>query len=150
LFSLHQPMKDYYSILRVNRSASTADIRRAYRVLVQQLHPDINPDPAAHELIKEVNEAYDVLGDEAKKREYDYLLANPYGTIEVPQPPVHRDPYFRRKGRPAPPRNTEKSERLRLIEKSLSFFRWVFKIATLFCFVLLIDFLAPRSNYGES
>lgn len=142
-------MKDYYQILGVRQGAGLPEIRRAYRILVQQLHPDVNSDPVAHELIKEVNEAYDVLGDAAKKAEYDYRLANPYGAIEVPQEPTHRDPYFRRRGRPAPTHNTEKSERLKLMEKSLFFFRWVFKIAAIFCFVLLIDFVTPRTVTTE-
>lgn len=142
-------MKDYYSILKVRQTASAGEIKRSYRVLVQQFHPDVNPDPTAHELIKEINEAYDVLGDEIKRREYDIRLANPFVTEETPQPPPHRDPYFRRKGRSAPSHNSEKSERLQLIEKSLPFFQWVFRIGAVFCFVLLIDFLVPRSVATE-
>lgn len=146
-FILALAMKDYYQVLGVRRGAGLPEIRRAYRTLVQKLHPDINPDPAAHELIKEVNEAYDVLGDSAKKKEYDYRLENPYEAIEAAQ--EHRDPYFRRKGRYTAAHRAEKSERLQLMERSLSFFKWVFRIAAVFCIVLLIDFLAPRSVTTE-
>ena len=141
-------MKDYYQILGVRRGASLPEIRRAYRILVQRLHPDINPEPAAHELIKEVNEAYDVLSESAKKAQYDYQLENPYSTIDLaPQEPVHRDPYFRRKERPA--YRAEKSERIKMMEKMLSFFKWVYRGAAVFCFVLLVDFLVPRAIATE-
>lgn len=130
----------------MRRGASAAEIRRAYRILVQQYHPDVNADPTAHELIKEVNEAYDVLGDETKRNVYDYQLSNHLETVSTPQQPVHRDPYFRR-SRPA--RTVEKSERIQLMEKLLFFFQGVFKIAAAFCFVLLIDYLIPRSIVTE-
>lgn len=137
-------MKDYYQILRVRQGASSPEIKRAYRVLVQQLHPDVNPDPAAHELIKEVNEAYDVLSDDVKRRDYDYRFDNPYVTVEVPQEPVHRDPYFKRQGRPATARNVEKSESTQLMEKSLYYFQWFFKFSAGLCIILLVDFCVPK------
>ncbi|MGI9028914.1 MAG: molecular chaperone DnaJ [Ilumatobacteraceae bacterium] len=64
--------KDYYQILGVAQDASQKEILKAYRRLARQLHPDANPgDPAAEERFKEVSSAYDVLGDEAKRGEYD-------------------------------------------------------------------------------
>jgi molecular chaperone DnaJ len=64
--------KDYYKILGVSESAAAKDITRAYRKLARQLHPDANPDdPKAEERFKEVSAAYDVLGDEARRKEYD-------------------------------------------------------------------------------
>jgi molecular chaperone DnaJ len=64
--------KDYYAVLGVARNASQADIRKAYRKLAQRYHPDsAENDPAAEERFKEVAAAYDVLGDEAKRKEYD-------------------------------------------------------------------------------
>jgi molecular chaperone DnaJ len=66
---------DFYSVLGVQRNASAKDIKKAYRKLAQQLHPDTNAgDEAAETRFKEVSEAYDVLGDEQKKAEYDKLL----------------------------------------------------------------------------
>jgi molecular chaperone DnaJ len=64
--------KDYYAVLGVPRNASAADIKKAYRKLAQQYHPDSAAgDPAAEERFKEISAAYDVLGDEKKRPEYD-------------------------------------------------------------------------------
>ena len=64
--------KDYYAVLGVPKSASAKEIKAAYRKLSRQLHPDANPgDSAAEERFKEVSAAYDVLGDDAKRKEYD-------------------------------------------------------------------------------
>jgi molecular chaperone DnaJ len=64
--------KDFYKVLGVPESATAKDIKSAYRKLSRQLHPDANPgDASAEERFKEVSAAYDVLGDEAKRKEYD-------------------------------------------------------------------------------
>lgn len=66
--------KDYYKILGVDRKASVEDIKRAYRKLALKYHPDHNPDDKnAEEKFKELNEAYQVLGDAEKKARYDQL-----------------------------------------------------------------------------
>jgi len=66
--------KDYYKLLGVDRSASESDIKRAYRKLALQYHPDKNPgDSQAEERFKEINEAYEVLGDPAKRARFDQL-----------------------------------------------------------------------------
>lgn len=66
--------KDYYKILGVDRKASDDDIRKAYRKLAKQYHPDYNPDnKGAEERFKEINEAYEVLGDSKKRSHYDRL-----------------------------------------------------------------------------
>jgi len=64
-------MKDHYATLGVNRTASPEEIKKAYRKLSMQFHPDRNPDNDAEDKFKEVNEAYSVLSDDSKRREYD-------------------------------------------------------------------------------
>ena len=64
--------KDYYATLGVAQSATAKEITKAYRKLARQYHPDTNPNnAAAEEKFKEVSSAYDVLGDEEKRKEYD-------------------------------------------------------------------------------
>src|SRR5258708_570426 len=64
--------KDYYSTLGVPDTATAKEIKTAYRKLSRKLHPDANPgDATAEERFKEVSAAYDVIGDEAKRKEYD-------------------------------------------------------------------------------
>ncbi|RYB94413.1 molecular chaperone DnaJ [Nocardioides oleivorans] len=64
--------KDFYQVLGVAKDASAADIKKAYRKLARENHPDSNPgDDAKHEKFKSVAEAYDVIGDEAKRSTYD-------------------------------------------------------------------------------
>ena len=60
--------RDYYEVLGVSKEASAADIKSAFRRLAKQYHPDLNKDdPSATEKFKEVQEAYEVLGDETKR-----------------------------------------------------------------------------------
>ena len=66
--------KDYYASLGVKKGADAAEIKRSYRKLARELHPDKNPDDAKAEArFKEVSEAYDVLSDEARRKEYDEM-----------------------------------------------------------------------------
>ncbi|MDQ7038021.1 MAG: J domain-containing protein [Aquificota bacterium] len=71
---MRSSIKDYYRILGVDRNATTEEIKRAYRRLARLYHPDRNPDPSAEEKFKEINEAYHVLSDEERRREYDRIL----------------------------------------------------------------------------
>lgn len=67
---------DYYKVLGVKRRASQEEIKKAYKKLVKLYHPDINPDPKAAEIFKDINEAYNVLKDKKKKEQYDAKLKN--------------------------------------------------------------------------
>jgi curved DNA-binding protein len=69
--------KDYYSTLGVAKTASQKEIKQAFRKLARKHHPDVNPgDKAAETRFKEINEAYEVLGDADKRKKYDELGAN--------------------------------------------------------------------------
>ncbi len=82
--------RDYYAVLSLPKDASDRDIRKAYRKLAQQYHPDNNPgDAEAEERFKEINEAHSVLGDPAIRREYDEtremgpFVGGPGGTTHI-------------------------------------------------------------------
>ncbi|MGI5897972.1 MAG: molecular chaperone DnaJ [Candidatus Dojkabacteria bacterium] len=63
--------RDYYEVLGVSKSASAADIKKAYRKLVKKYHPDVNKERDAEEKFKEIQEAYEVLSNESKRSAYD-------------------------------------------------------------------------------
>jgi curved DNA-binding protein len=68
--------KDYYAILGVPKTATQAEIKKAYRKLARELHPDTNTSPDAEKRFKEANEAHAVLSDAQKRKQYDELGAN--------------------------------------------------------------------------
>ncbi len=68
--------EDYYQTLGVKRDASSDEIRRAFRQLARRYHPDVNKDQEAEDKFKQINEAYEVLGNEEKRQKYDTLGAN--------------------------------------------------------------------------
>lgn len=80
--------KDYYKTLGVSRTASDKEIKQAFRKLAKKLHPDANPDnPDAEARFKEINEAYEVLGDKEKRATYDQ-----FGTVNPQQVPWGANP----------------------------------------------------------
>src|ERR671925_2375478 len=82
--------EDLYSFLGVAKTASAADITKAYRQLAKKLHPDLNPsDKAAEEKFKQVSAAYDVLGDAEKRARFDR------GEIDAAGQERPRERYYR-------------------------------------------------------
>lgn len=79
--------KDYYEILGVKRDASDAEIKSAYRKLARKFHPDVNKTKEAEGKFKDINEAYEVLGDKQKRQRYDSLGANWQGGQSYTPPP---------------------------------------------------------------
>ncbi len=70
--------KNYYDILGVSKDASDAEIKKKYRKLVRQYHPDVSDDADADNKIAEINNAYETLRDKDKRAEYDAMLNNPF------------------------------------------------------------------------
>src|SRR5690349_20607831 len=80
--------KDYYAILGVPRTATDAEIKKAFRKLAREYHPDVAKDKKqAEEKFKEVNEAYEVLSDAEKRKRYDQLGADWKGGGDFRPPP---------------------------------------------------------------
>lgn len=71
--------KDYYKLLGVAKDANADEIKKAFRKLAMQFHPDRNPTPEAEEKFKEINEAYAVLSDPEKRKQYDMFGADGFG-----------------------------------------------------------------------
>ncbi len=85
--------KDYYKTLSVERTASHDDIRKAFRSLARKYHPDVAKDKKhAEEKFKEINEAYEVLGDADKRKKYDDLGVD-WKSGFVPHSPGSGEPY---------------------------------------------------------
>lgn len=142
-------MKNYYFILSLNIYASDAEVKRAYRKLAIQFHPDKNKSPEAEEIFKEVNEAYEVLGDPLKKAIYDQMLRGEptveYQTPE-PEPPKHRDPRYRprpKQEQRGPRKPTHREEILAMMAENLKYALMVSRLTLLFSAVLIADYSMP-------
>jgi molecular chaperone DnaJ len=83
--------KEYYSLLNIDRTASREEIKKAYRKLAMEFHPDVNLDEDAEEKFKAIGEAYSVLCDSGKRRIYDRVgktgLSDPYAAMVRPAQP---------------------------------------------------------------
>ena len=79
--------QDYYTSLGVSKTADDASIKKAYRKLARQYHPDVNKAAGAETKFKEISEAYEVLGDPVKRKKYDSLGANWQGGQDFKAPP---------------------------------------------------------------
>lgn len=137
-------LKNYYFILSLNIYANEAEVKRAYRRLAVQFHPDKNNSPEAEEIFKEVNEAYEVLGDPVKKAIYDQMLRGEQVAEHI-EPPKHRDPRYRpRPQAPAQPRTpTHRQEILAMMAENLRYALMVSRLTLLFSIILIADYSLP-------
>ena len=90
--------EDYYETLGIKRNASADEIKRAYRKLAQQYHPDRNKEADAHERFSQIGEAYEVLKDPDKRKKYDRLGANWKQGEQFRPPPGYEDMFGGRGG----------------------------------------------------
>src|SRR2546423_13030941 len=79
--------KDYYESLGVSRTASDEEIKKAFRKLARKYHPDVAKGKGTEDKFKEINEAYEVLGDPAKRKKYNELGANWRSGADFSPPP---------------------------------------------------------------
>lgn len=136
-------MKNYYFILGLNIYASEGEIKRAYRKLALQYHPDKNPSPEAESIFKEINEAYEVLGDSASKANYDLLLKGGVPETNTVNPRPHRDPRYRPRPRGSYSTKTKKQELLEIMAQYLQYAILMSRVSLAFCVILLIDYNLP-------
>ncbi len=142
-------MKNYYAILGVSPTASQVEIKRAYRKLAVKFHPDKNPDPAVEDLFKEINEAYDVVGDSVKRARYHEKWQNPFAEYdEGAGKPVHRDPAYRRHRRYAPPGPIESDVHF-LMRTYLPYIRWICWVGALVTTLFFVDYVLPHDITTE-
>lgn len=94
--------KDYYQIMGLSRDAKQDEIKRSYRKLARQFHPDVSKEKDAESKFKDVNEAYEVLKDTEKRAAYD-RLANQWKAGQEFEPPPHWDAGFEFRGGGFPP-----------------------------------------------
>jgi len=133
---------DYYQTLGVTYTASHDEIKRAYRRLAVLYHPDKNRDPAAESIFKKINEAYDVLGDPAKKNTYDLRFQAAFEETPYEAPPRHRDPAYHA----SRPKVHRKSDRERLVDLMREYLPWAIRITQIcfgFALLILLDYALP-------
>lgn len=91
-------MKNYYTILGISKTASQEEIKKAYRILAFKYHPDTNPRLVASDQIKLINEAYAILGDVKKRRNYDLNFNYLNSSTHQSTTSVKNNKYYNRKG----------------------------------------------------
>ena len=138
-------MKNYYFILGLNIYATETEVKQAYRKLALQFHPDKNHSAEAEAIFKEINEAYETLGDSDRKFSYDQLLRGVSPAAPTPSRP-HRDPRYR----PRPPgsysRKSKRQEMLEVMSDYLKYMLLISRLTLVFATVLIADFSLPREK----
>lgn len=140
-------MKNYYFILGLNIYAREEEIKQAYRRLALQFHPDKNSSAEAESIFKEVNEAYEILGDPQRKAIYDQMLLGVTPEEAPPPPKTHRDPRYR----PQPEaqrvrRPSKKEELLALMAEHLKYALMFSRLALLFSAAMIADYSMQKEK----
>ncbi|NJM26070.1 MAG: J domain-containing protein [Bacteroidia bacterium] len=131
-------MRDFYQQLGVNRTASAEEIKRAYRKLAVDLHPDKTNDPVKIERFKEITEAYNTLSDIEKKWIYDQQVSHADGSKQKPAVVVPKDPVGNESPAKKAPIDTRSAA-----QRYSSVFITAALLSLCFCIFLVTDFLLP-------
>ena len=138
-------MKNYYEILGLSTTATDHDIKRVFRRLAVLYHPDKNPSAEAEAFFKEVNEAYEILGDPIKRAYYNQLLTGTTAIVSQQPPAWHRDPAYRKRResgyKPPPP---GPSERMLFMRAMLGYAKLLSWIGCFCCLLIVADYLLPH------
>lgn len=135
-------------------TATEHEVKRVYRRLAITYHPDKNPSPEAEVFFKEVNEAYEILGDQTKRAYYDQLLRGnapvTSATTNEPTPAWHRDPVYRKRRQAGyKPKPQGPSPQMVFMQSSLRFVNVVLWIAFSYCLLLVVDYALPGKVLHE-
>ncbi|MGE0588358.1 MAG: DnaJ domain-containing protein [Cyclobacteriaceae bacterium] len=139
-------MRDYYQIMGVSPRATEAEIKRSYRKLAVLYHPDKNASIDAEERFKEINEAYEILGDPEKRHQYDYQLRVHSTFHYTHKNPV--DPANRRRRAYQAYREEIQSSR-ELMAEYLPMMRWGCWLSIVVCVLVCLDALLPYDQLQE-
>ena len=139
-------LRDYYKILEVPREATATAIKRAYRQLVFQYHPDRNPHPDAQRVFLLIHEAYQVLGNPERRANYNYLYD------------LHQLHQLQQALNATSPHKIERIERRRPVYRSSNpvdyayyarYARYISVFTLIFCMALVLDYLGARTYEKE-
>jgi len=144
-------MKNYYEVLGLSATATDHEIKHVFRRLAITYHPDKNPTPEAEAFFKEVNEAYEILGDPTKRIFYDQLLSGEIAVVpDEPLQAWHKDPVYRKRrqaGYKPPPRGP--SPRIVMMESFLKYVQILSWVACGWSSLLIVDYLSPSKINEE-
>jgi hypothetical protein len=137
----------HYEILGVPVYADDAEIKSAYRKRVKEFHPDRNKSEEAKEVILLINEAYDVLADQAKRARYDLSRVQVSEVVYEEDPrEIYRREYIRKKNEKV---RLQKIRTVRNEKLTMRLFRFMAFPILLFAFLLIIDFYLPEDRISE-
>ncbi len=138
-------MKNYYQILGVPSHATHYEIKKAYRHLASQYHPDKNVQGTDHTLFYEVNEAYQILGDPLKRASYDYYHRLHQYTFETS---TYTPPVAETNTQPYAARRTSENT-VEQIRPYLKYAHWISRASFVFTLLIFLDFFLPQKVSQE-